>query len=75
MWNGGTEADEGWEGVRRDGDEIDVPIKKLHVPKTAPDFSPHLKKMCVPPYRPDFSHLNGRKLFYRTVYYGQTMIV
>jgi hypothetical protein len=39
VWNGGTEVDEGWEGYDGDGAKNDMPLKKLYVPKTAPDFS------------------------------------
>lgn len=48
MWNGGTEVDEGWEGYEEDGAKNDMPLKKLYVPKTAPEFSHILKKLYVP---------------------------
>lgn len=61
MWNGGTEAAEGWEGYDGDGAKNDMPPKKLYVPKTAPEISHILKKLYVPKQRPDFSPLHPQK--------------
>ena len=56
MWNGGTEVGEGWEGYDGDGAKNDMPLKKLCVPKTAPEISHCPSKNYVYPNKdPIFS--------------------
>ena len=67
MWNGGTEVGEGWEGYEEDGAKNDMPLKKLCVPKTAPEISHFPQKIiCTQIKTRFFLHHLLKKLFSHT---------